>query len=95
LFKLLQLKNERGVLRVMPEINSFYNAIVFGTLLSAADKIGLKPILLGRQASQILKPIIKNIAKTAIGKDPPKNIEEFLEDIKIIAKLADYRNQIN
>jgi len=77
---------KRGVLSVMPEINSFYNAIVFGTLLSAADKIGLKPMLLGRQASRILKPLIRDLAKLTIGKDLPSNIEELIEDLKIIVK---------
>ncbi|WXG39645.1 MAG: hypothetical protein WED07_02225 [Candidatus Freyarchaeum deiterrae] len=70
----------------MPQINSFYNAVIFGTLLSAADKIGMKPMILGRQASKILKPLIGTLAQKAIGKDPPSNMEELIEAIKEIAK---------
>lgn len=72
----------------MPVINSFYNAIIFGTLLSAADKIGLKPVLLGRQASRILKPLIGNLAQMTVGKDPPSNMEELIEDLKTIVKTG-------
>ena len=72
----------------MPEINSFYNAMVFGTLLSAADKIGLKPMLLGRQASKILKPVIETLAQKTVGKDPPSNVEELIENIKEVAKTG-------
>jgi hypothetical protein len=72
----------------MPQINSFYNALIFGTLLSAADKIGLKPMLLGRQASKILKPLIGTLTQKTVGKDSPSNMEELIENLKKIAKTG-------
>jgi hypothetical protein len=72
----------------MPQINSFYNAIIFGTLLSAADKIGLKPMLLVRQASKILKPLMGTLSQQINGKDPPSNMEELIESMKEVTKTG-------
>jgi len=72
----------------LSELNSFYNAVIFGTLLCAADKIGVKPMLLGRQAATILKPLLETLAKQALGKKPPSNMEELLTYFKEMGKTG-------
>jgi hypothetical protein len=69
-----------------------YNAValstslIFGTLLSAADKMGIKPMLLGRQASKILAPILNLLAKQLHVNGTPSNLKELVKDIENITK---------
>ncbi|MBS7249683.1 MAG: hypothetical protein KIH08_03690 [Candidatus Freyarchaeota archaeon] len=66
-------------------VNLFYG-FVFGTILSAADKMGINPTLLGRQSSKILGPMLENLAQQFLGMAPPKTIEEFMKDLEIVGK---------
>nr|MDO8081102.1 hypothetical protein [Candidatus Freyarchaeota archaeon] len=70
----------------LTEINPLYNAIAFGTLLTSLDKLGLKPMLVARQATRILAPIIANLAKQIYGQEPSKNLAEFVENWKVMIK---------
>lgn len=68
-------------------INPLYNAICFGTLLSALDKIGVSLPIVARQTSQLLEPLMRDFLKGLIGaNDLPKNLREVKE---VIEKLVD------
>lgn len=66
-------------------VNLFYG-FVFGTILSAADKMGINPLLLGRQSSKILGPMVENLAQQFLGMAPPKTMEEIVKDLEIVGK---------
>jgi len=66
-------------------VNLFYG-FVFGTILSAADKMGINPMLLGRQSSKILGSMVDSLAQQFLGMAPPKTMEELLKDIEIMGK---------
>ncbi|MEM3564264.1 MAG: hypothetical protein QXR19_13595 [Candidatus Jordarchaeaceae archaeon] len=66
-------------------VNLFYG-FVFGTILSAADKMGINPMLLGRQSSKILGPMVENLAQQFLGMAPPKTMEELVKDLEIVGK---------
>jgi hypothetical protein len=65
---------------------AFSTSLIFGTVLSAADKMGIKPMLLGRQASKIMAPIINELSKKLQDKKAPSNLKELVEDLEIINK---------
>ncbi|MBS7287792.1 MAG: hypothetical protein KIH01_03355 [Candidatus Freyarchaeota archaeon] len=68
-------------------VNPLYNAICFGTLLSALDKIGVSLPIVARQTSHLLEPLMKDFLKGFIGSnDLPKNLNEVKE---VIEKLVD------
>lgn len=73
----------------MVKFNPEYNAIILGILLSAADKMGINPVLLGRQTSRLLAPMLDSIFQKFTGKTLSMNGEGFLEDIKRIVKIGD------
>ncbi len=70
----------------MPDVINFFTALIYGTILSAADRIGINPMLLGRQSSQILGPMIENLAQQFIGMAPPKDMEELKKDLEMFGK---------
>nr|MDO8079413.1 hypothetical protein [Candidatus Freyarchaeota archaeon] len=70
----------------MADMKDFFTGLVYGTILSSADKIGIRPMLLGRQSSKILGPMIGSLAQQFIGKEPPKNMQEFLKVLETIGK---------
>nr|MDO8079154.1 hypothetical protein [Candidatus Freyarchaeota archaeon] len=78
---------------------SLYNSIVVCSLLSAADRIGLNPMVLGRQTATVLVPLLGDIFKKTLGKKPPSNMEELVKDIQEMMKdvgLADpERNEVS
>ncbi|MFB0562165.1 MAG: hypothetical protein ACETWM_13260 [Candidatus Lokiarchaeia archaeon] len=59
----------------------YINSIVFGTLLRAADEIGLPPMLLARQTAKVLAVQLAGIQKQ-MGIKPHKTFEEFIEFFK-------------
>ena len=72
----------------MPEINPLYHSLIFGTLMSALDNMGISPVLIARQTARILTPIIKDISKQAIGQAPSSNMETFIEQVKASVELG-------
>jgi hypothetical protein len=70
----------------MSDLNDMFNGIVFGTILSSADKIGINPVLLGRQASKVLAPLIENFAQQFLGVSAPKDMNELVKDLEIFGK---------
>ncbi|MEM1717740.1 MAG: hypothetical protein QXF49_00130 [Thermosphaera sp.] len=75
----------------MSLINPLYNAICFGTLMSAIDKIGIPLPLVARQASEILAPIVKDLAKTILGNE---KLPEKLSELMSFAKEVLERNGV-
>lgn len=70
-------------------INPLYNAICFGTLLSALDKIGVSLPIVARQTSQLLEPLMKDFLKGLIGSnDLPKNLNEIKEVIEKLVNVG-------
>jgi hypothetical protein len=51
--------------------------------MSALDKMGIAPDLLGRQTAAALAPVLQNLSKTFGA--PPKNINEYLAMFKVLA----------
>lgn len=70
----------------MSEMKDFFNAIVYCNVFLAADKMGVTPILLGRQASKVLAPVLDPLFKQIAGNTSPKNIEEFIKTIVKVGK---------
>ncbi|WXG39390.1 MAG: hypothetical protein WED07_00915 [Candidatus Freyarchaeum deiterrae] len=70
----------------MSNIIDFFTGLVFGTILGSADKMGIKPMLLGRQSSKVLGPMIGSLAQQFIGKEPPKNMPELVRDLETLGK---------
>nr|MDO8082884.1 hypothetical protein [Candidatus Freyarchaeota archaeon] len=73
----------------MVKFNPVYNAIILGILLSAAEKIGINPVLIGRQTSRLLAPLLDSLFKRFIGKTLSLNNGNLLEDIKKIVKTGE------
>lgn len=67
----------------MTQINPLYNAICFGTLLSALDRIGVSLPIVARQASELLTPMLGNIMKILLG---DRKVPESLSEVKVLAK---------
>ncbi|WXG39392.1 MAG: hypothetical protein WED07_00925 [Candidatus Freyarchaeum deiterrae] len=74
----------------MSELKDFITGLVFGTLLSSADKMGINPMLLGRQASKVLGTLMGNLRHQFIDRDPPKNIEGLLKNLETVGKSPEY-----
>jgi hypothetical protein len=70
----------------MSDMMDIFNGLVFGTLLSSADKIGVNPILLGRQSAKILSPMIDGLAQQFLGMTSPKNMEELLKYLEMMGQ---------
>nr|MDO8080433.1 hypothetical protein [Candidatus Freyarchaeota archaeon] len=66
----------------MREINPFYGAIFFGTILSTLDKMGLNPPLISRQASGVLSQLFDGPAKQVLGAKRPSTVEELMTQIE-------------
>ncbi len=66
----------------MREINPFYGAIFFGTILSTLDKMGLNPPLISRQASGVLSQLFEGPAKQVLGAKRPSTVEELMTQIE-------------
>jgi hypothetical protein len=73
----------------MQDLKDFLTGLVFGTILSSADKMGINPMLLGRQSSKVLGPMIGNLAQQTINKNPPKTMEELVKDLETFVKGSD------
>ncbi len=58
------------------------NFLVFGSLLNALDKIGLKPTLIGRQTARVLAPTLKDVYQKFSGTESAKTMEQFIIDYK-------------
>jgi hypothetical protein len=66
----------------MTKVNSLYNAIAFGTLLTSLDKMGIKPALVARQTNRVLSPIVADLAKKIYNEEPSKDINGFIKHVK-------------
>jgi hypothetical protein len=73
----------------MVKFNPVYNAIILGILFSAAEKIGITPVLLGRQTSRLLAPLLDDLFKQFIGKTLSLNNGDLLRDIKKIVQAGE------
>nr|MDO8079417.1 hypothetical protein [Candidatus Freyarchaeota archaeon] len=65
---------------------AYSTSLIFGTILSAADKMGIKPMLLGRQASKIIASIFGELSRQIQDKEPASNLEELIKDTENITK---------
>ncbi|MGQ9721089.1 MAG: hypothetical protein ACUVXA_07180 [Candidatus Jordarchaeum sp.] len=70
----------------MSEMKDFFNAIVYCNVFIAADKMGVTPVLLGRQGATVLAPVIDGLFKQIVGSDPPKTMGEFIKNIEKLGK---------
>lgn len=70
----------------------YINSLVFGTLLRAADEIGIPPMLLARQTAKVLAVQLAGINKQ-MGLKPTTTFEEFVKtfknNLKNIPEMAD------
>ena len=69
-------------------LNSMINAIPYYAMMTALDKMGIAPDLLGRQTSVALKPILQDLSKALASGQMPKNINEFFEMFKAIVGVT-------
>ncbi|WXG41738.1 MAG: hypothetical protein WED07_13410 [Candidatus Freyarchaeum deiterrae] len=76
----------------MTDVNPYHNAMIFGTMLCALDKMGIKPTLIARQTSAVLAPIIGGLSKQLLGKTLPSNMEEFLPQLQESLKTSGILN---
>ncbi|WXG41756.1 MAG: hypothetical protein WED07_13500 [Candidatus Freyarchaeum deiterrae] len=74
----------------MTELNSLYNAIAFGTVLTALDKMGVNPSLVARQASRVLAPMMKELGKQISTQTDAKNLKEFISSWDKIMETAQF-----
>jgi hypothetical protein len=70
----------------MSRWNPIANVLLYGSVLSALDKIGIKPTLIGRQTSRILAPIVNDISKKFAGEEHAKTMEQFIIGYKTAVK---------
>ncbi|MEM2047943.1 MAG: hypothetical protein QXZ06_08675, partial [Candidatus Jordarchaeales archaeon] len=75
----------------MPQINPLYNAICFGTILSALDRIGVSLPIVARQTSELLTPILRDLTKIFLG---DKKVPESLNEVKVLAKEVLERDKV-
>jgi hypothetical protein len=59
------------------KMDPLVDALIVGTVVSSLDKMGLNPMLLLRQASRVIVPIIGGVLKQAIGANIPSTLEAF------------------
>ncbi|WXG42208.1 MAG: hypothetical protein WED07_15825 [Candidatus Freyarchaeum deiterrae] len=62
------------------------NFLVYGSLLNALDKIGIKPTLIGRQTARVLAPTLKDIYQKFSGNESAKTMDQFIIDYKAAMK---------
>ena len=73
----------------MPEkIDPFIDALIFGTIVSSLDNMGLNPMLVVRQGSRVIAPIAGALYKQGIGQDIPKTLEELCRSVEEFFKIA-------
>lgn len=65
---------------------AYSTSLIFGTILSAADKIGINPMILGRQASKILAPILGELSAQLQVNKIPSNLGELVKEIENVSK---------
>ncbi|MEM3586395.1 MAG: hypothetical protein QXO71_03640 [Candidatus Jordarchaeaceae archaeon] len=70
----------------MSGVRDSLNGLALGIILSAADKIGINPILLGRQSAKLLAPMLSGLVKQFLGVPTLKNMEEFLKELEVFSK---------
>lgn len=85
LLEVKDLKSRKGE-NLMSDTMNLFNGLVFGTILSSADKMGINPMLIGRQSAKILAPMIDGLAQQFLGLPAPKNMEELLKELEILGK---------
>ncbi|WXG41632.1 MAG: hypothetical protein WED07_12860 [Candidatus Freyarchaeum deiterrae] len=66
----------------MREIDSNYHALVFGTLFTALDKVGLNPMLIARNASKMLSQLYDGPAERILGEKHPSTVEELITQME-------------
>lgn len=53
------------------------DALIVGTVVSSLDKMGVKPMLMVRQAIPVIALLAEGSIKRHLGKNLPSNLEEF------------------
>ena len=67
--------------------NPIANTSVYGSLMNALDKIGIKPTLIGRQTARVLAPTLKGIWQQFTQAEPPKTMDQFVIGYKTAMKI--------
>ena len=71
----------------MTEMNPTYVAIAFGSILTALDKMGIKPSLILRQSSVVLEPLAGFVTSSS-GVSIPKDLDEYAELLDVSIKYG-------
>ncbi|WXG42205.1 MAG: hypothetical protein WED07_15810 [Candidatus Freyarchaeum deiterrae] len=70
----------------MARWNPIANVLLYGSVLSALDKIGIKPTLIGRQTARVLTPMVNGISKQFAGDEHAKTMDKFIIGYKAAMK---------
>ncbi|MEM3587536.1 MAG: hypothetical protein QXO71_09470 [Candidatus Jordarchaeaceae archaeon] len=70
------------------KLNPSIDALIFGTIVSSLDKMGLNPMLLARQVARSMTPTIGTSIKQLLGKNLPSNLEEHCKVSEEFTKAA-------
>ncbi|MEM3587537.1 MAG: hypothetical protein QXO71_09475 [Candidatus Jordarchaeaceae archaeon] len=74
----------------MPEIDPNYAALMYGTLLRALESVGLNPMLITRNASQVLSKMFDGPAKQVLGIQHPSTLEELITKLGALKTSGKY-----
>nr|MDO8081395.1 hypothetical protein [Candidatus Freyarchaeota archaeon] len=61
-------------------LNTFNNAVIFGSLLSALENMGIPTTLTSRRTAGVLKGILKVVDTVLLGRKPASTLEELPKD---------------
>ncbi|MGQ9722382.1 MAG: hypothetical protein ACUVXA_13785 [Candidatus Jordarchaeum sp.] len=76
-------------------LNTFNNAVIFGSLLSALENMGIPTTLTARRASDVLKGILKVVDKVLLGKEPATSLEELPKDFMEAVKNSQFVEEVD
>lgn len=77
------------------KLDPFIDALVFSTVVSSLDKLGLNPMLLARQAGRIMSTTIGVMVQQLLGKNLPKTLEEHCKMSEAFFKPAQTADRIS
>ncbi|MFB0562355.1 MAG: hypothetical protein ACETWM_14215 [Candidatus Lokiarchaeia archaeon] len=75
-------------------LNTFNNAVIFGSLLSALENMGIPTTLTARRAADVLKGILKLIDTVLLGKEPASTLEELPNDFMEAVKNSKFVDDV-
>ncbi len=71
-------------------LNIFNNAVIFGSLLSALENMGIPTTLTSRRTADVLKGVLKIVDRVLLGREPASTLDELPKDFTDAVKNSKF-----